>query len=313
VIWLTWRQQRTEALVTTVMLALVGLVLVLTGLHMHSVYGQLGLSGCVSEQAQNTSACGQAIGTFKQRFSSLGTMIGWFNLLPVMIGVLFAAPLLFELEHGTYRLSWTQSITRGRWLTIKIAGAIASVLLATLVLSLLVTWWRGPFDQLDGRIDPNNGFNFEGVAPYAYALFALALTLAIGTISRRLIIAVAGGFAGFLALRLPIQVWLRERLITPVHASWSPLQAAPHNLSQAWVLHSELVSHSRHVTTASGCSAVKQAPSAFCLQKLGFVQSVIYQPANRFWALQGIESAIFVAGAICLLALTAWWIRRRIV
>jgi hypothetical protein len=35
----------------------------------------------------------------------------------------------------------------------------------------------------------------------------------------------------------------------------------------------------------------------------GFHQLITYQPASRFWAFQGIESAVFVVLAAALLAL----------
>ena len=37
----------------------------------------------------------------------------------------------------------------------------------------------------------------------------------------------------------------------------------------------------------------------------GFHTQVIYQPANRFWAFQGIEAGIFIVLAAALIAL-AW-------
>jgi hypothetical protein len=39
---------------------------------------------------------------------------------------------------------------------------------------------------------------------------------------------------------------------------------------------------------------------------------VTYQPGDRFWAFQGIETAIFLSLAVGLLAVTVWWVRERI-
>ena len=36
-----------------------------------------------------------------------------------------------------------------------------------------------------------------------------------------------------------------------------------------------------------------------------------YLPAGRFWALQGIETALFGGAALVLLAFAAWWTYRR--
>ena len=42
----------------------------------------------------------------------------------------------------------------------------------------------------------------------------------------------------------------------------------------------------------------------------GFTHA-IYEPASRFWAFQGIETALFAGTAIVLIAAAAWWTHRR--
>jgi hypothetical protein len=49
-----------------------------------------------------------------------------------------------------------------------------------------------------------------------------------------------------------------------------------------------------------------------CAHSHGLLYKVMWQPASRFWLFQGIESAIFFGLAAGLLALTYWWIRKRI-
>ena len=48
-----------------------------------------------------------------------------------------------------------------------------------------------------------------------------------------------------------------------------------------------------------------------CLASHGYQAYVTYQPGNRFWAFQGIETGIFVALAAVLIALTFVVINRR--
>jgi hypothetical protein len=280
-IWLTWRQQRLETLAAVSFLGAITLLFVLAGRH----------------------------------FSGVQTVVGWLNLVPVVVAALFAAPLVHELEHGTYRLAWTQSVTRRRWLSAKVAGAVAGTLLAAAALSLLITWWRAPLDRIDGRL-VEDAFDFEGIVPYAYALFAFALVLAIGVISRRLIAAFAGGFAGYLALRLPIQFWARRSFFAPIHFHGSATTLTPPNLARAWILQSDFVVHSARPSRAAGDACFSQGnfeTVAHCMAKAGFLEDIVYQPASRFWALQGVEAGIFVAVALGLFALTGWWIRRRVV
>lgn len=311
--WLTWRQQRTEAAVTAAFLALLTLLIVVTGLHMRDVFNQLGLSPC---NASSTSTyCGGAIDHFNRRFSSLGTLLGWLNFLPALIGITFAVPLVLELENETYRLAWTQSVTRRRWVAAKLAGASVAVLAATLVMTLLITWWRGPWDHLNGRWETNTGFNFEGIVPFAYALFALGLALGIGTLTRRASVVVGATAAGFLAVRLPIQFWARQRYLPPLHRIVGGSDGVP-SLTRNWVLDQsfgslKVITPALHARSQQ-CFAGPHGALLECLRRLGFAETLTYQPASRFWIFQGIESGIFVALAGALLLLTGWWICRRV-
>jgi hypothetical protein len=176
VIWLSLRQQRLETVLTAALLAVAAALLVPVGLHMASVYGSSGAAGCVAHTV-NGSGCGSIVDGFQNRFEHAGSVIPWLNFLPGLFGVLFAAPLVLELEHGTFRLSWTQSVTRRRWLVLKLAVVYLSGLLAAVALTLLLTWWRQPLDSLQGRMEPNV-FDFEGIVPYAYTLFAISLVRA---------------------------------------------------------------------------------------------------------------------------------------
>ena len=52
----------------------------------------------------------------------LGTGLAY--VVPAVIGIFWGAPMIArEIEAGTYRLVWTQSITRTRWLVSKLGVA----------------------------------------------------------------------------------------------------------------------------------------------------------------------------------------------
>lgn len=91
---------------------------------------------------------------FDARCSTIIGVTGWFAFLPVVIAVIFAAPFVLELERGTYRLAWTQSITRRRWLAAKLTIALGGAGLAAAITAALLTWWRRPIEpgafQLEG-------------------------------------------------------------------------------------------------------------------------------------------------------------------
>ncbi len=211
-IWLTWRQQRTETLIAALAFAIVMSVLVPTGLHIASVYHEQAIGACLTHPA---GACRDTISEFSGRWDSLVNVVGWFNLLPVMVGALLAAPLVLEFERGTYRLVWTQSVTRGRWLTARLALIGAAALLSALLLTALMTWWRQPLDDVGSRMP--DGFDLEGLAPSVYTLFAAALVIAIGVVLRRTAAAIGLAVVAFFVIRLSLGIWGRQHYEAPIH------------------------------------------------------------------------------------------------
>jgi hypothetical protein len=55
-----------------------------------------------------------------------------------------------------------------------------------------------------------------------------------------------------------------------------------------------------------------KSDSFACMRAHHIYNLAIYQPASRFWLLQGIETAIFGALAVALTAFTVWWVRHRV-
>lgn len=314
-IWVSWRRQRTETLIAAAALALIAALLVPTGLEMASQYHRDGLGSCLGANG-STDTCGQAISAFTSRFASISGFIGWLTLVPGLIGVLLAAPFVLEFEHGTYRLAWTQSVPRGRWIASKLGVAVAAALVLALAFTLLVTWWRVPLVHFQGRMEIG-AFDSEGTVVFGYTLFALGLAAAIGAVWRRGVPAVAVGFVAYFAARLFVDTWLRQRLLTPLKTTWPLRGPEPQNLLRAWVLDEHPVDRFGHATfVPPGVCGPTRALSAKgtigdCLAKHGYVMQSVYEPASRFWALQGIETSVFVGAAAVLLAFAAWWTYRR--
>ena len=311
--WLTWRQQRTETLIAGLVLVLAAAVLVPIGLHMSSVYSSEGLASCVADSG---GRCGAAVGSFDRRFEHLGGLLSWFNLLPGLLGILLAAPFVLELEQGTFRLAWTQSITRRRWLTTKLGLIVVGSIAAALGLTVLMTWWRGPLDHLHGRME-TNVFDFEGIVPFAYTLFAVALVIAVGALLRRTVLAIGLGFVGYLSLRLVIQTWVRQDYVAPIRKVWPFGQPGPAGLDTAWQLQSvpsDRFGHPLPDTSilAASCGHGTKATLTACAQSHQLYNLAVYQPASRFWLFQGIETAIFGGLALALLAFAVWWVRNRV-
>ena len=94
-----------------------------------------------------------------------------------------------------------QSVTRKRWLAVKIGWMLLAAAVWGGVISALVTWWSGPNNaQQLNAFDPGR-FDIMGIVPVAYSLFAMALGIAAGALLRRTLPAMAVTLAGFIAVR----------------------------------------------------------------------------------------------------------------
>lgn len=327
--WTTWRQSRLEMLLGLAALAAVAIFCVAIGLDALSTYRAAGLPACVASNGANDS-CWSAASAFLDRYASANGLFSWLNFLPLLLGMLLAAPMVLELESGTHRLAWTQSVTRGRWLAAKLGFGLIAGTVAAVAMTALWAWRREPFDALQGRFD-SAAFDFEGLVPFAYVIFAFALCVAVGVILRRAIPALAISFVAFLATRLFVEDILRPRYRPAVHLTWAATAVTPSSAltkfgNGDWVISEGLVDASGHAAALGGpganpCPIDKiiigsngpdKAAINACFAQHGLMNSIVYQPASRFWLFQGIEAAIFLGLAAALLALACWWVLRRI-
>ena len=143
---LTCLQFRMQAAAAFAALAALAIVLAITGRNLAHLYDISGLATCKVH-----GDCGTLDDTFLRHYSFLRNALGPAMLaVPALIGVFWGAPLVArELETGTYRLAWTQSVTRTRWLAVKVAlVGIASIAVAGLF-SLMITWWFSPIEKVN--------------------------------------------------------------------------------------------------------------------------------------------------------------------
>jgi hypothetical protein len=263
-------------------------------------------------------------------------------LVPALIGIFWGAPLIArELEAGTHRLAWNQSISRTRWTATKL-GLIGLAAVATAgLLSLMIGWWGSPIDSALNFGLPNTGSGFpritplvfgaRGVAPLGYAAFAFALGVTAGVLLRRMLPAMAVTLVVFAAVAFVVPNFVRPQLIPPVQAT-APFNAYDNNelmISNnstmtvvgnftrpgAWILSNETITPSGQVFSGPpGAACTGNSTPNACsnwLNSLHLRQQVSYQPASRFWPLQWIETGIYVVLAAGLGWLTVWRIRRR--
>jgi hypothetical protein len=211
-IWLTWRQLRAQALIVSAAVAVLAVALAATG-------GQLAeLSRTRGDDFLRALASGGTEATVY--YAGYVAVIA----LPAVIGVFWGAPLITrELETGTHRLVWNQSITRTRWLATKLAFTGLAAIAATGTLSLLVTWWSDSIDKAvengltangifgQARLSPAI-FDARGIAPMGYAAFAFALGVTAGLLIRRTVPAMAVTLAVFVAVQFLMPTMVRAHL-----------------------------------------------------------------------------------------------------
>jgi hypothetical protein len=208
----TWLQFRTQAAVAIGGLAVIAVVLAITGPHLAHLYDTT-VANC---KAHND--CQTAMAAFLRNDRTL--QIGLDALVvvvPGIIGVFWGPPLVArELETGTYRLAWTQSVTRRRWMAVKLGViGLASMIVAGL-LSLMVTWWSSPIDRVN--MSPFVSFDQRDIVPVGYAALAFTLGVTAGLLIRRTLPAMATTLAVFVGVRLVVVHFLRPyHLIAPVH------------------------------------------------------------------------------------------------
>jgi hypothetical protein len=319
VISVALRQHRGQLSAGLGLMLVLAALLVFTGHQMTSYLHSSGLAACL---AAHGGGCDSFSQLFENHYGTLLSDVAWLNFLPMLVGAFWGAPLIArELETGTYRLAWTQSITRRHWLATKFAiFLIATVAIGT-GFSLLLGAWFHPFAQLQfsggySRMD-HNSFDLQGVAPIAYSLFAFALGAAAGVMVRRVVPAMAITVAVYLPLRLWVQN-LRAHFDTPVHVTYPAFGTSPRAGLGDWVVQSRLinrvgqtVSDQTAILTCGAAGKAHNAGVSACLAGHGYRQIDLYQPASRFWAFQGIEFAIFAGLAVMLLVVTFYWIVRR--
>ena len=209
-----WLQARAQTAVAAAALAAAAVLAVVTGprlLHLYDVY----VTSC-----QTASACGSATTAFLTSYRWMQVFAPPLLLAaPALLGMFWGAPLVArELETGTFRLAWTQSVTRKRWLAVRLCiGVLASMAIGGL-LSLILTWWFSPIDRVQLNPLDQSVFGVRGIVPAGYAAFAFALGVAAGALLRRTVPAMAVTLVGFTAARLAVTYFVRPYLMGSLRA-----------------------------------------------------------------------------------------------
>jgi hypothetical protein len=327
--YLVWRQYRAQAVIAGALLAAFAVIVVITGLQMASHFHAV-VAACGHD-------CRWPADNLVLGSGPVSILVEFTLAVPAMLGMFLGAPLVArELETGTCSFAWTQTVTRRRWLAVKLAWLLLGALAWGAAIAALVTWWSGPRNAAYLNAFNPGTFDVQGVAPAAYSLFAMALGIAVGTVTRRVLVAVGITLGGFFAVRLSVMGWIRQHYMTPLTRYYNPLDNYQPP-GAAWVIQQGVLDKSGTLLSpgngqevngiplsalpancrallGNGSDAISEAhmrQAVACVHAAGIRGFSTYQPAGRYWPFQWIEAGGFVALAAILIAVTFAVLRRR--
>jgi hypothetical protein len=276
-----WLQSRVQTLTAIAALVVVTIVALVTGPHLANLYNST-VAHCNSR-----GDCQTAIRSFLGHDNALHTWLGILVVVvPGILGIFWGSPLVArELETGTFKLAWTQSVSRARWLATKVALLAGAAMAIAGLLSLAVTWWASPLDTAHASWFAT--FDERDLVPVGYAAFAFTIGVLAGAIIRRMLPAMVTTLVIFAGARIAVTQWVRSQLLPASHTtlavtSGSGLGFTPTgpggsvtfvygnpSISNSWVLSARLVDQAGHPATASSlnqfltsaCPAIAAGPS----------------------------------------------------
>lgn len=315
-IWVSWRQHHFEGLYVLIAVALVASCI-----------------GIVTYELTTAAAdcAGPPGGGYCFPTDIMGSLAGFImqvNLVhyplavfPALAGAFIGAPLVArEIENGTHRLAWTQGVTRTRWLFAKVGLLFAPLVALAAVLGVLevnLINSQGP--------QANHWFYFDQQAPLIVGstVFALASGLAAGSMLGKSVPAMAVTLVTFVVARVGIAELARAHYMKPVlftttdpsrlegslgadPTGWWLDQPEYHNAA------GQLLSGSPARDLLGPAANLSASDTATYFRDHGIVIWQYYQPADRFWTFQTIETGILLVLAAALLGFTAYWVNRRL-
>jgi hypothetical protein len=299
-IWVSWRQSRSQAIACLGVLAALAIYAIVVSTSMRTAFSHDGLPACLARNGGTN--CPDAIQAFTNKFGSAVNVAFWSVLLifPGLLGALIGAPLIArELEFGTWRLAWSQTVTRTRWLAVKLAIVTGGVIVFGAAITAVITWYRAPMDRLTGHFI-NNAYDYEGLVLTAYILCAFGFAVLAGLLIRRSIPAMVAAFVPWLAIRLVVEFVLRRHFEAPL--TFVQHCASPQSCMGGYGL-GFIPPVTRHIgdwVLGPGGGSGNQSGNSY-----------LYQPADRFWTFQSIEAGIFVVLTAIALGAAIWVLHRR--
>jgi hypothetical protein len=294
-IWVTWRQHRAQAIAGLILFCALAVFAITVGTRMRTTFTSDGIPACLARSGG--AGCPAVITSFVNQFSRGVSMIINVPLIaiPGLFGIVTGAPLLGgELERGTWRLAWAQTVPRTRWLATKLGLITGGLIIFGSAVTALMTWFHAPLDQVTSRLQPGLA-SPEGLTFTASLLCAFGLAVLAGLLLRNVIAAMVAAYVAW-----EILTGLALLMNGPIHV---------------------LAPATMRITCRAGCPGARLSSvppvtghlgdSVLTITRRAGDLVVTYLPASRFWTLQLIQGGVFLAIAAAALGAAIWLLHKR--
>ncbi|MEU4180844.1 ABC transporter permease [Streptomyces sp. NPDC026589] len=235
-------------------------------------------------------------------------------LLAGLIGVFVAGPLIArELESGTFRLAWAQSVSPAHWLAARLAVPTALAVIGLTALIAVYRWglWalRGyPYSHLTNWYGPGI-FPGTGPAALGFALLAVAVGALCAVFVRRTLLAMSLTALGLGTTAVALSTWRHLLWPTVLRKNADAVRLSPSD----WDIDMGMITASGQRLYWEDCSdAVMTQSVEACMRERGAVAHFAeYHPASHYWPLQLVETGILLALA-ALAVFAAFRVLRRL-
>ncbi|MFI9721309.1 ABC transporter permease [Streptomyces sp. NPDC052396] len=305
--WLVLRQHRGTVLTASAVLLVAVAQLVFLRLAMVSVIDGMDLrQACAPtglDCVRSWSGADRFIAGYGDALHYNGLLV---EILPALIAAFTAGPLIArELESGTCKLAWTQSVTPLRWLAAKLALPLTASLAGAGLLSAVYTWtWSVvPPALLPGR-QWYQSFDMIGVVPVAGAVLGTGVGALAGVLVRRTLPAMAVALAGYPTLTGAL-ARMRPYLLGADTATSAGMPALTGD--DSWRFERGMTGNGGARIPEPDCG-VGVSPEKCLAQHHADQWYLDYHPASHLWPLQWIEGGLLAA-----LGVLAGWAALRLV
>ncbi|MFI7321551.1 ABC transporter permease [Streptomyces venezuelae] len=233
--------------------------------------------------------------------------------LPCLIGAFVAGPIVArDLESGTYKWAWTQSVTPARWLGARLA-VVAALVVSGVVLFTAVqrwAWTTGPeLEYGRGAWYEQAMYGSLGTVGIGYALLGLAVGALAGLVIRRVLPAMAAATAvtaGVVVL-LPL---VRSHLWATETATWARTYSGAATPDFGLLLEHGMLTADGERLPESLCWGPDPKGCMTEHQVTGWYSD--FHPSSHFWPLQLVETGILLLLAAAVTYAAFRLLRRRV-